>query len=94
MGEGWEGNSAGSGLGLRAHILWEGLARGLVSVAVLGTTGVTVLYGQRWSTSSQGEGGPEARRRGQSCRIQDQEASGERRPPSSSISSRRRRPAS
>lgn len=25
---GWEGNSAGSGLGLRAHILWEELSRG------------------------------------------------------------------
>lgn len=27
----WEGNSAGNGLGLRAHILWEGLSRGLLS---------------------------------------------------------------
>lgn len=64
------------------------------SGTVLLTPGVTVLKGQKWSSSSGGRRWPKARRWGQSCQNQDQEASLGRRFPSSSISSRRRRPAS
>lgn len=102
MGRAWKGNSAGSGLGLRDHILSEELSR---CQAVRGPGHLSVCLSPQscWSDSSLGaemvfvllgEGGLEARRWGQSCQIQDQEASDGRRPSSSSISSRRRRPAS
>lgn len=84
MGGTWEGNSAGSGLGLRAHILSEELSR---YQAVRGPSLLSVcrspqscwsdgpLVTETWSSSSRVEGGPEARRWDQSCQIQDQEAS-------------------